>query len=257
MIIKGLSKEEREELLLRLNYESENIRTSFASLVTHTQMCLCRFNITAEDLRRLFTECEIRELADQIESTDTIPMILDKIKNGNYWSFFNYRLLESIINCFFRQTVLVAELDHYVSEFRVYCQRRVSEVPRGCLGGQHTDKQSSKVLGIKMDDTFSIQNCTLKQIQTILYQLQRILNIKSLQLIDVDEGCIKLFFRLFDNAALRLFPLGEDVKLALADIGVRSLHCGEKEVELKTTTETPSNASLCTPTHSSLQENVT
>ena len=234
--MKDLPKEEREELLLRLNDDSETIRTSFATLVTHTQMYLRHSKTTSwEDLRRLFVECEIKELADQIESTDTISMILDKVKNGDYWSFFNYKLLESIITCFCKEADLVAELSKYISDFKVYCQRRVSEVPRGSLGGQHIDQQSSKLLRVKMDNIFSIQKSNLKQIQTIQFQLQKILKIKSLQLIDVDDGCIKLIFRLFDNAVSRVFPLGEEVKPALVEIGVR-------KVELKTDIKTLSYA---------------
>ena len=233
--IKSLSNDEKDELLSRLNHESRTIRTSFAKLVTRTQMHLCRSGNTREDLRRLFVECEIKELADRIESTDTIPTILDKVKQGNYWSFFNYELLASIITCICRETNLITELKGYVSEFKVYCQRRVSEVPSGSLSGKHSDKQSS-TFKIKTDTTFHIKETTLINIKDIQYQLEKILKMKPVQLLDVEDGCIELTFRYFNNAVAKLFPLGEAEKLALTEIGVQRLCCGKEEVVLKTKT---------------------
>ena len=236
--IKDLSEDAKEELLLRLNHESETMRNSFAKLVTRTQMQLRHSETTIGDLRTLFIEHEMEELANRVESTDTIPMVLNKVKRGNYWSFFNYEILESIITSCCKGTHLIAELDDYVSEFKAYCQRRVSEVPRGSLSGEHIDKQS--IFKVKMDDSFHIQDTTLKRLKSIQYRLQKVLKMNPLQLVDVEDGCIELTFRYFNNAMAKLFPWGKEEKIALTEIGVQQL-CYDKEVLLKI------NAALSSP----------
>ena len=194
-------------------------------------MHLRNLETTIEDLKRLFKEREMNELF--IKPTDTIPIILDKLKEGNYWSFFNYELLASIITCFCKETHLIAELDDYVSEFKVYCQRRVSEVPSGSLSGKQTDKQSMSIFKVKMDDTFHIQETNLEQLKSIQYKLQKVLNMNPLLLVDVEGGCIELTFRYFDSAMLHL---REAEKIALSKMAVA---CFNDEVVLKTKATVP------------------
>ena len=241
--ITKLTQEESDELLFRLNDESKTIRSSYARLVVRTQVHLRRSDTTAEDLQLLFSECGMDELADQIDPADTIPVILSKVKRGKYWSFFNYELLADIINSLCKETPLVAELASYISDFAIYCRRRVSEVPRGSLSGEHIDKQSPPVFKIKLDDTFDIQECSLKRIKDIQYQLQKILKRKVI-LVNVESGCIELTFRYFSN--VRLLPMEETQRAALIEIGVQWLRCGKDEVVLKTI---PSAAIASVPTY--------
>ena len=175
--------------------------------MTHTQGYLFDLNTSAELLKGLFTEGKRKELADQIESTDTISTIFDTIRRGNYWSFFNYELLKTIIKCF-GGPQLRAELDEYISKFKVYCKRRVSEVPRDSLTGGHTHKQSGSIFKVKLDDIFDI---TLEKIKEIQDRLYLTLNKEPLLLANVEEGCIELTFRFF-----RMFPSTEAEK---ADTG--------------------------------------
>ena len=235
--IENLTAEERDELLHRLNQQSEDIRSSFAILVTHTLTQLQQSGTTAEALEMLIAEHGLEELTDQIDSTDTIPMIMKKVRKGKYWSFFNYELVAAIIKCFCKRTELIAELEDYISEFKVYCQHRVSEVPRGSFNGDHTKDRCFK---IKLDDSFSIKDIDLKKVKKIQYKLQRILNMKPLQLIDVEGGCIELTFRYFNKT--RLFPLSEAKKIALYELGFQWLRYGKDEVLLKKTAySTPSS----------------
>ena len=180
--------------------------------MTHTQGYLCDSNISAELWKGLFTECKRKELADQIKSTDTISTIFDTIRRGDYWSFFNYELLKTIIKCF-GGPQLRAELDEYISKFKVYCKRRVSEVPRDSLTGGHTHKQSGSIFKVKMDKIFDI---TLEKIKEIQDQLYLILNKTPLLLANVEDGCIELTFRYF-----RLLPLTEVEKAAIDRIGLQ------------------------------------
>ena len=237
--IKDLTKEEKNELMFRLSDESKTILNSFARLVTHTQMHLRCSNTAADDLRTLFRECEIEELANQIDPTDTIPAIWVKIKEGKYWSFFNYELLANIINCFCMGTPLIAELNGYLSEFKIYCQRRVSEVPRGSLRCVHVVQQSSSIFKVKMDDKFSIEKSNLQTVKNMQLQLEKILNKKPILLFDVEGGCIEITFRYFND----LYPLKKREKAALAKIGVIKL----VKIETGTSHSRSSTATASTP----------
>ena len=93
-------------------------------------------------------------------------------------------------------------------------------------------QQSQSIFNVKMDGTFSIEEINLEMIKTIQYKLQTILNVEPVQLVDVEDGCIKLTFRYFKQT--RLFPLGEAQKAGLTEIGVQWLCCGEdKELLMK------------------------
>ena len=204
-------------------------------MVTHTLQTLEHIGTTTRVLNVLFEECGMKELADRIECTDTIYEIFKKVRSGNYWSFFNYELLENIVNCFCGETSLVAELDQYISKFKVYCQRRVSEVPHGSLksNGEHANQQSQTIFNVKMDKMFSIEETNLEMIKDIQYKLQTILNVEPLQLVDVEDGCIKLTFRYFKQT--RLFPLSEAQRLGLTEIYVQWICCDKDKVLLKKT----------------------
>ena len=233
--IKNLPEEERDELLYRLEKQSDNIRSSFAILVAHTLTHLLQSDTTAEVLKALIAEHGLQELTDQIGSKDTIPMIVDKVRKGKYWSFFNYELVASIIK-FCKKTELTEELEDYVSEFEVYCQHRVSEVPRGSLNGNQTNNHCFK---LKLDDTL-IENIDLNRVKKIQYKLQEILKMKPLQLVNVESGCIELTFRYFNKT--KLFPLSEGQKIALSEIGFQWLQCGNDEILLKITTPTSASS---------------
>ena len=232
--IKNLTEEEREELLYRLNKQSEDIRSSFAILVARTLEHLLLSDTAAKALKALIAEHGLEELTDQIDSEDSIPVIMEKARKGKYWSFFNYELLAAIIEGFCEKTELIAKLEDYVSKFKVYCQHRVSEVP---FNGDRTKNHCFKV---KLDDIFT-KDTDVKKVKKMQYKLQEILKMKPLLLSNVEGGCIELTFRYFKKT--RLLPLSEAQKVALTKLGVQWLRCGEDKILLKKKTyTTPSSA---------------
>ena len=234
--IEKLTKEEKEKLLSQLNFDSKAIRKSFVILVAHTHNELIKIGTTTKALIMLFREYGIKELANQIKSSDTIPDMFLTVKDGNYWSFFNYELLETIIHSFCERTPLVGELNNYISEFRFYCKRRLSEVPRESLKLNSEEMDQQSIFYVKMDETFCIEETNLEMIKDIQCKLQVILKVETLQLVNVESGCIELTFRYFNKT--RLFPLGETQKVDLTEIGIQWICCGKDKVLLKKTTPT-------------------
>ena len=233
--IKKLTPEEKDELLTKLTRESKNIRLSFAGLVSSTEMCLqSNPNITAENLKT-FLSC-LKELGQSIESSHTIPEIMRKVGQGNYWSFFNYELLEKLIHQFCAESEKVIEkLKRYISDFKKYCQRRVSEVPHRTLKSKRTKSRNSYDFTLKMDKIFSIQRTKLDVLKEVQLNIQIILNLGGpVLLTNVKGGCIELSFRYFTSN--RVFPLSEREKAALAEMNVKWLRyedSSEAETETK------------------------
>ena len=198
---------------------------SFARLVSSTEMCLqenpC---ITAENLKTFFTHC-IKELGKKFKSSDTIPKIMQKVFDGGYWSFFNFELLKELAYHFCEGTLIIEKLQKYMSDFKKYCQRRVSEVPCGTL---KSDCPKSHVFRVKMDKIFSLRKTKLSEVKVIQQQIQAILKLETVLLTDVQGGCIELTFQYFTSN--RVFPIEETEIAALAEINVKWLRCGKYEV---------------------------
>lgn len=182
-----LSDQERDELLTRLSAESNTIRFSFARLVTRTLQCLKNSNVTIDLLVSLFRECEMDSLVNVIEPTDSIAEVMKKVKEGRCWSFFNYELLENMISLFCQQ--LTTELNGYISEFKLYCERRLSEVPAGAImPGEAADK--TPLFRVKLDDIFNVDS-KLGIFKKVQHKIQQILK-KKLFLLMCKLGVLNL-----------------------------------------------------------------
>lgn len=225
-VMRELCEEEKDSLLTRLNAETKSICLLFGGLVAHTEKSLQNSNNSAENLVTFFRNSELEDLANSIQledlankiRSDSIPTVLTKVKKGGYWSFFNYEVLENMIHYYCDETPTVKHLDNYISKFKEYCQRRVSEVPAGTFTGDMSSKFAAKVFKVKLDQKFSISS-PLDSIKHVQYRIQQILNRKPIVLVGVEDGCIQLSFRYFDA----MISVGEKETACLTEIGVHSL----------------------------------
>ena len=103
-----------------------------------------------------------------------------------------------------------------MSDFKRYCQHRVSEVPYKTL---KSDCPKSREFTVKMDEIFSIRKANLAVIKLVQEQIRAILKLETVLLTDVRGGCIELTFRYFSSN--RVFPMGETVIVALAEMKVK------------------------------------
>lgn len=218
--VRDLSEFDKDELLTRLKRESGSIRYKFAGLVAHTLKCLQESG-TSNEVVKAFLVNSVDELDDSIEPTDSISAMIDKVRKGGFWSFFNYELLESLIVQFCHEQMR-QRLGNYTSEFKAYCARRLSEVPISAIRDENLPTSSSSVFLVKLDVKFSISSCSLGLVKEIQQKIGQILNRKPLLLKNVEDGCIELTFRYF-NAYSPVFPLSEIKKCCLAEIGVQWL----------------------------------
>lgn len=188
-----------------------------------------RSGVTTENLKTFLNHCELEELADEVEPTDSIPTVLRKVKSGGHWNFFNYELVADMIHTYCQNTHVIADLERYIYKFDVYSQRKVSEVPYRLIRDSHSDSQSVSILKVKLDDKYTISRINLGQVKQIQQKIGEVLNKRPLLLMDVWYGCVELTFRYFHEIS----PLSEEQRLQLAEIGVKWWECDGHKVCLK------------------------
>ena len=225
-----MTSEERDKLIARLERQSDKIKQEFGYLYACTRQCLDNLNVTADMLQDFFEGCGVEELADEIKSTDSVSDVMRKANRGGFWTFFNYNLLESIINNFcVNESALVTTLNDYISKFSVYCERRIYEVPIDVIkGAAELSMKPESAICLKLDDRFKFSD-PLNKTKYLQILIEELLNVKPSYLINVKEGCIEIIFRYFKKFK-EVFPLQEKQISELAQIGVKRLWCDSYEV---------------------------
>ena len=117
--MENLTANERERLIFELEEQSRAIHRSFGCLVSNVERYLETSSISTSNLQHFFEASGLEELAECIESTDTISEAMRKATRGRHWTFFNYELLESTVKTFCN-THITDLLCSYISEFKVY-----------------------------------------------------------------------------------------------------------------------------------------
>ena len=210
----GLTKNQREELLTKLNSEFEAIKFKFAGLVYHTLQSLKTSGKNPGDLRSLIKTYvpEKHEILKYLTTEETF----DELFDHNYWSFFDYELLALIINNCCPE--LNVKLMEYVATFEEYCCRRVSEVPTAFTSvcGKYF------IIRVKLGKEFS--SYRVNQIKELEASLRKIVKI-DLSLSNFELGSIVVVFVSFSEEN-DMIPLNEKEKDELFGLGVLKLYSG-------------------------------
>ena len=141
---------------------------------------------------------------------------------GNYCSFFNYYMIEHIIN---KLGTLQDKknLNKYKKEFSQYAgSRLVFECPSQV--GTMSEGLAKMIVILQLDETY--ENYTLKYLELLVNNLRKVLNISSsavFKLCQIDSGSLKLTFQLHHSMVEDIFPLTCEQEAELASLGVDSL----------------------------------
>ena len=217
--MKDMTDRERDRLLVRLNAETKSQCLLFGGLVARAEKSLQDSNVTAGNLITYFKSAKMKELAGNIQPSDSISTVIAKADEGCYWDFFNYEVLESIIRHFCdRDKKMLELLENYISKFQEYCQRRVSEVfVEACADDGASSSSTARVFKVKTDDSFTVES-SLGSIKQVQYGIEKILGLSPIVLACVKKGCLELYFRYFKEV-----DISETQMARLKDIGVLSL----------------------------------
>ena len=233
--LSGLNHEQQQELRGRLRSESRKIMIRFQELVSATIESLIRRNVSRDKLVSyvmtlgafdpVFKEPQLpvfRYCFKELKNASTIYEIFMVL--NDYFSFFNYQVLEHIIKSLGTEEDKT-ELQRYKKDFNQYAKRRIFE----CLPefGQVSDADHADIF-VKVDSQY--ENYTLVEIEEFRHKLSEILRVSSqgiLRLCRVDKGCFQLMFQVPSLVQHKIFPLSVEQERALAASGVIRLTCGE------------------------------
>ena len=161
--------------------------------------------------------CQLPELRKTASVDDAMSVI------SSYCSFFNYRIVECIIENLGTEQDKT-NLEKYKEEFSVYAQHHVFECPAE-IGEINEDAHAN--IFVTLDTTFD--SYTVSHLYAFVSNLQRVLKIPlmSLRLCRIGPGSLKLTFQLPLSIQKATFPLSGDQEVALTSLGIMLLSCGD------------------------------
>jgi len=243
--LSGLTHEQEQELRGRLRTEFKRITIQFQYLVSITLTSLQKQHVTVRDfLPHLMTfgtyepvlkDSEAPVFGEQLinlQKAENLSEVFMGLKD--YMSFFNYHLVEHIVNVLGTEEVKT-ELKKYKMKFQQYAKRRVYECPSQ-FGP--VSKVGCADIFVKVDSRY--ENYTVAEIDDFCQELSEILGISSkgvLHLCRLEKGCFQLTFQVPSFVKEKIFPLSREQERALAAEGVNWLVCGKYQFQV----------SFCTP----------
>jgi len=230
-----LTHEQQEEFRERLRFESREIMMRFQELVSETIESLIRRNIS---LQRLESHIMKLEAFDPVFIKPQVPLLQDRLKElktadsipkiflvlQDYFSFFNYDIIEHIINVLGIDEDK-AKLQKYKDKFDQYLRRRIFECSSHFGPENETDRPN---IFVKLDSRYD--NYTGTEIKGFCRKLSEILHVSSkgvMRLCRVEKGCIQLTIQVPSFVQQKIFPLSKTQEGTLEANGVLQLKCGE------------------------------
>ena len=206
-----------QELFSSTKESLKKKKVTVSKLVDHLE-CLGWFKPTYKDTGLLPLRHQMPKLRGA-KSTDFVMSVV-----SNYCSFFNYHMIEHIINKLGTPQDKT-NLDEYEKHFKSYADNYVIECPLEV--GEMIRKGQAKMY-VTLDDSFD--NCTLSHLNEFKSNLRKILNLKSdieLYLYYINLGSIKLTFQISILIQKAIFPLSSEQEEALKGLGVVQLSSGD------------------------------
>ena len=239
--VSGLTHEQQQKLKSRLRVESQEIMFKFQQLFSRVYKSLCERKVTVDTL---VTHLLLLGALDPVHKGSQKPLLntfskelwnagsIEKVLYiiSDYFSFFNYHVIEHIVNELGTDQDRV-ELQNYKKDFQQYSKRRIYECPTvyGPMSSvDHAD------LVFKVDSVH--EEFTVEELKSFEYRLSATLHVSPqsvLRLCQVEEGCLQLTFQVPSFVEQEIFPLSTEQKSALAAEGVTKLTCREYQFAAK------------------------
>ena len=229
-----MSNEEKERLHQKLYAESEDMTYKFQKLFRATRRSLLAQKISVGELLKHLDclgsaeptfkgsslpvlGCQLPDLRKTGDVDDVMAVI------SSYCSFFNYRIVEEIIDNLGTEEDKM-NLAKYKEEFSEYAQRHVFECPSKL--GQIKEVNHANMF-VTLDAIYD--NYTVSHLYAFVGNLLKVLNIPAvtLQLCRITPGSMKLIFQLPHIVHKAIFPLTSQQEADLAVLGVMQLSCGD------------------------------
>lgn len=218
----------------RLYADSEDMMYKFQNLFSATTDSLKERNVPVPmltqhlgllgSIKPTFKDSGVPAFRHQLRglaNAKTVDAVMSVV--SDYCSFFNYRMLEHIVNKFGTEHDKDM-LEKYKEDFAKYGERHVFHCP-SVVGEMSMEGHAN--MFVTLDDSFD--GCTVNHLRSFISNLQKLLGLPSdaiLKLCRIESGSIKLIFQLPHFFQQEIFPLSREKESELACLGVAQLSCG-------------------------------
>ena len=217
----------KDELAYRRNElmdQTNKIKGVFGGLLLHLKQDM-ESTAKLDDVVLLLSQTKDRDFNQSMRACKNLAEVFNHL--SDFVSFFNFDLVK-LLTHHFGSPSMKKKLKKYKKRFQNYSKRRVCECPKDAFGNV---EKSDKIYKIKTDKV--LETLTVEDLNKLEHEIRKILGHKLLRLLKVEEGCVELFSRVFNWTD---FDISEDQKQALGDLGVLSVTCGQKVVNISTKT---------------------
>ena len=219
----------------KLYFESVAIQNKFNVLFTIVRRSVASQGVSVKDFlvfmkgisaykdreKSLF-DSEIQSLSSSnVDLIDMFEVV------ASHCSWFNHSLVNYIITAYCPDDEHIRrKYEEYCGDLKNYCKNRVCLCSRknGFWPGRH---HSRTHVTVKMDREWS--KLTAEQLDEVKLNIADTLKLwkHTLYLRSVEKGCVKLVFHVPDSVAEEVFPLSQGQEVALKEVGVLWLNCGD------------------------------
>ena len=235
-----MSENHREDLIQKLTDETAEIIQCFADLLTETGQSMKHKEISVAGLVKVALDFGAyksgrnqvpllnndRTELKKATSIDDVFIVLQK-----HVSFFNYEILYHIVRHLGDDSDRT-NFENYLCKFKVYCERKVFEVPRRVFDPcdcQRTDSKLFIVIGTQ--DLFD----KLADVKAAQRKIASLLNLKAstVKLKQIDIGCVILVFSI-PRELSDMFPLEPATSKYLKACGYMVYSSEEQYLDVQT-----------------------
>ena len=226
----ALVEDDRASLEMRLKNETRRIIKKFSNFTISTMKSFVERNESLEEIIyvvlslkaftapnigiKFFEKEDIKEIQAATSIVDLFTVLL------NYSSFFNYHIIEHLID-HHGSADDHKRLEDYVSDFKIFCQRSVFQVPPEVYGNSGQKRGRRFIVMCTEGVT------TLVGVQEVRDRIALTFGLKplSLKLQTIKKGSVELHFLIPAAVAKHIFPVHPSQHSALNEMGVRILFC--------------------------------
>ena len=226
----SLDEADRIDLEDRLKYDTREMIFLFAnftldvkrSLENDLQIPLVLIKDSVLNLEAFSEDIGIKIIDEddrqKIEAARTLSDVFITLRN--YISFFNYHIVEYIIQKH-GSTEDHQRLEDYLESYTNYGKRNIFEVPQDVFISK--SRKNAKVIALKCSERIS----TMNAIETAKSEVSQVFGLRSLalQLCSIRKGCVELHFIISAAVADHIFPVSPSQHSALSAYGIRVLFC--------------------------------
>lgn len=236
-----LSDSERAILCGHLQHQFRHISKKYARLVSSVKRSLSKNGVKAMELTRKLMDLKgfipldekpglplLQDRIPEMKRATTLDEVFEIL--SDYSSFFDHDVIEFIVEELGTDDD-ITKLDNYKADFTEYCKRSVFECPFSVCA-----KKSSKFseLVMKVVSATMIKPYSMQAVQLFQAHVSSLLHITkhTLKLCSIEEGCLQLTFHIPRFMSTVLFPLSDEQKIGVRDLGITKLTCDGVPQEL-------------------------